>query len=446
MTPWLLLFVIIGALIAANGVFVAAEFAIISASRPRLETMLAEGTKRARRVLDIVTDSANKDRYIATSQLGLSLTSLGLGMYAEHELVRLVLPWVERLGGSAALAHTVSMVAVLAFLTFWHIVLGEMVPKSIALAGPERIALRLIIPMRALYVVLFPIIWLLNRIGTGVLLLLRLPMSADVSFVYSPEELRLIFEESHEEGLLEREEHRLMQRVIEFGKRMVRQVMVPRVKIVGLPVEATVDEALAQVAREAYTRYPVYEKDMDHIVGIVHVKDLVRSRLRDPGSRSVRDLVRYVPFVPESMWTSELFEKMQAERVQLAVVVDEHGGTAGIATMEDLVEEVFGEVRDEFDAEEEEPIARMADASLRVLGSVPLADLAEALDRDLEYEDVETVNGLVMDLLGRPPRVGDQVEDEHLRLVVERVDSLTVHSARVYDLKRDAEAPPQEAP
>jgi CBS domain containing-hemolysin-like protein len=279
--------------------------------------------------------------------------------------------------------------------------------------------------------VFYPIIMILNVIGNATLRLLKLPISADMSTVYSQDELRLIFEESHEEGLLEGEEHRLMQRVISFGKRAVRQVMVSRTKTVALPIEATVDEALKVVAVEGYTRYPVYERNIDHIVGMVHVKDLLRSRLRGPGDRPVRDLKRYIPLVPESMLTSELFEKMQAERVQMAVVIDEHGGTDGIVTMEDLVEEIFGEVRDEFDAEEEAPMARQPDGTWRVQGSVLLPDLAETLEIELEYEDVETVNGLIMDLLGRPPRVGDVVEDEGVRYQVNQVGDNTVTSLTV---------------
>ncbi|MBM3461130.1 MAG: HlyC/CorC family transporter [Armatimonadetes bacterium] len=428
-------------LILINGIFVAAEFGIISVARPRIATLAAEGSSAARRVNEIITSAPAQDRYIATAQLGLSLASLGLGMYAEHGLVGWLTPHLEGIPGLHAhtVAEAVSTGLVLAALTFFHIVLGEMVPKSIALARPEKTAFLLVWPMRVVYVVFYPIIAILNVMGNATLGLLKLPISADVSTVYSQDELRLIFEESHEEGLLEGEEHRLMQRVIAFGKRAVRQVMVSRTKTVALPVEATVDQALKVVAAEGYTRYPVYERNIDHIVGMVHVKDLVRSRLRGPGDRPLGDLKRYVPLVPESMLISEMFEKMQTERVQMAVVLDEHGGTDGIVTMEDLVEEIFGEVRDEFDAEEEEPMARQADGDWRVQGSVLLPDLAEVLDVDLEYEDVETVNGLIMDLLGRPPRVGDVVEDRGVRYQVNQVADNLVLSATVTLLKPPAE-------
>ena len=417
-------------LILINGFFVGAEFALISAPKARLEQLAQDGNRAARLALDTVTNMPRQEHFVATSQLGLSLASLFLGMYAEHGLVEVVMPAIT-LGH----AHAVATFLVLAFLTFWHIVLGELVPKSIGLLRAERAILVLIRPMLLLGRLLAPFVWVLSRIGQAVLRLLRLPASHDVSFVYSSEELRLIMEESHEKGMLQGEEHELMQNVIDFGERVVRQVMVGRTRIVGVPVDATVDEALKLVVAEGYTRYPVYERDMDHIVGMVHVKDLIRSRRKHPGDRPVRQLKRDLPFVPETMLIDDLFDRMRQERVQMAVVFEENGGTAGLVTMEDLVEEVFGEVRDEFDAEEVEPITALSDGSLRVQGDVPLEDVADALDRDdCEWEGIDRVTGLVVDELGRPPRVGDVVENQHLRIVVESVLDKTVGMARVYNL------------
>jgi CBS domain containing-hemolysin-like protein len=450
MVEWLLLSIATLLLIAANGFFVASEFAIISVSRPRLETLSAEGSSVARRVLGIVSSPASRDLYIATSQLGLSLASLGLGMYAEHRLVSLLVPYVARLtgglGGASTLAaaHSLTGVLVLALLTFWHIVLGEMVPKSIALAHAEKTAFALALPTQLLQIVLYPLVWVLHGIGRLALQLLRLPTSAEGSLIYSHEELAHILEDSHEGGLLEGEEHRLLQKVMTFGQRTVRQVMVARTLTVGLPVTSTVKQALQQVAVEGYTRYPVYERDMDHIVGMVHVKDLLRSRQRGDAEVCVRELLRAVPFVPETMMTSELFSKMQAERIQFAVVVEEHGGTAGIVTMEDLVEEIFGEVRDEFDQEEVEPMRAQNDGSWLVQGTVPLADLEEALDRELDFDEVDTVSGLVMDLLGRPPRVGDRVQEQGLKVVVLAVRDLSVALARVEAVEVPVEGEPDE--
>ena len=425
-----LLLVVSFALIFANGFFVAAEFALISAPKPRLEQLAQEGNRVAALALATASTVSRQEHFVATSQLGLSLASLFLGMYAEHGLVGY---FAERL--PMAHPHVVASVIVLAFLTFWHIVLGELVPKSIGLLRAEPVILMLIRPMLVLGRIFAPLVWVLSRIGQGVLRLLRLPASHDVSFVYSSEELRLIMEESHEKGMLEGEEHELMQNVIDFGERAVRQVMVGRTRIVGVPVDATVDEALKLVVAEGYTRYPVYERDMDHIVGMVHVKDLIRSRRRFPGDRPVRQIKRDLPFVPETMLTDEVFEKMRDERVQMVVVFEENGGTAGLVTMEDLVEEVFGEVRDEFDAEEVEPITTLPDGSLRVQGDVPLEDVADAFDRDdCEWEGIDRVTGLVVDELGRPPRVGDVVENQNLRIVVESVLDKTVGMARVYNL------------
>lgn len=426
----LILLAITFALILANGFFVAAEFALISSPRARLEQLAQEGSRTARLVVETQSSSGLQERYVATSQLGLSLASLGLGMYAEHALVRYFAPDGE------SEAHAIATVGVLAFLTFWHIVLGEMVPKSIGLVRAESTALLLIRPMRWMGGLFAPLVWFLSAVGHAVLRLLRLPVSADISFVYSSEELRLIVEESHEKGMLEGEEHELMQNVINFGERPVRQIMVSRTKIVGLPIDATVEQALKLVVREGYTRYPVYEEDKDHIVGMVHVKDLIRSRRRFPPERPIRELKRELLFVYESMLIDEVFEKMRDARMQMAVVLEETGGTAGIVTMEDLIEEVFGEVRDEFDAEEVEPITRLPDGSLRVQGDVALEDVAEAVDRDdLEWDDgIDRVSGLVVDELSRPPRVGDEIEHQQLRIVVESVQDKAVAVARIYNL------------
>jgi CBS domain containing-hemolysin-like protein len=311
-----------------------------------------------------------------------------------------------------------------------------MVPKSIGLVRAERTAVLLIRPMLWLGRVCSWAVWFLSQIGHLVLRILRLPVTADVSFVYSGEEIRLIVEESHEKGMLEGEEHELMQNVMSFGERPVRQIMVGRTKICGLPVDSTVDQALKLLVAEGYTRFPVYDGDKDHIVGMVHVKDLIRSRRRFPGDRPLRALKRNVLEVYETMPTDEVFEKMRAERMQMAVVLEETGGTAGIVTMEDLVEEVFGEVRDEFDAEEIEPITELADGSLRVTGDAALEDVADTLDRDdFDWGDgIDRVTGLVADKLGRPPRAGDVVEDQGLKVVVESVSEKTVGLARIYNL------------
>lgn len=419
------------ALICVSGFFVSAEFSLISAPRARLEQLAQDGSKKARVIVGILSDAARQERYVATAQLGLSLASLGLGMYAEQGLMRYVAPWF----GSVAYAHTLSIVLVLGALTFVHIVLGEMVPKSIGLERAERTVLMVIRPMQLLGRLLAPFVWVLSTIGHGVLRLFKLPESTDISLVYSPEELRLIVEESHKRGKLEGEEHELMQNVITFGERAVRQVMVARTKVTGLPIDSTVDRALARVAEDAYTRYPVYERDLDHIVGMIHVKDLVRSRRRFSADRPITPLVRQLPFVPQSMETDELFEKMRDERVHMAVVLDEHGGTAGIVTMEDLIEEIFGEVHDEFDFEEVEPITHLDDGSLRVQGDVLLTDVEEAFGRDdLAWEEVETVNALITDRLGRPARMGDSVDDQWLRFVVESMHEKTVATAHVTNL------------
>lgn len=437
MTDVLLLTLIVTGLILANAFFVAAEFALISVSRPRIERMAARRHPLAMKIRELVTSAPAQDRFLATSQLGLSLVSLGLGMYGEHTMTLMLIPWLsglrvlEHAPDPMAMAHAIATGSVLLFLTFWHIVLGEMVPKSLALARPERVIFASILPMRATFVLFYPVIVLLNLLGNLVLRLLRLPVSADMSFVYTPSELRTIMGESADEGLLAQHDERLLRRVIDFEHRHARQVMVNRTRVVGFPAEMRVAEAVPMAAAEAFTRYPVYERDVDHVVGMVHVRDLLCHLREGRGDAILRDLARRVLFVPESMSTSDLFERLQKEKTHMAVVLDERGGTAGIVTLEDLIEEIFGEVRDEFDAEEEPPIVALPDGSLRVQGDVTLTTLQESLELEVTSEDVDTVNGLVTLLLGRPPRVGDGVDSGAIHVDVEQVRGRAVGRARI---------------
>ncbi len=247
---------------------------------------------------------------------------------------------------------------------------------------------------------------------------MKLPISQDLSLVYSPEELRLVFAESRQEGTLPAAQHEWLQSLLGLRQRTVRQVMVARTRVVGLPLEASVLEALQRVRQEGYTRYPLFEGDMDHLVGVVHVRDLFGSLRRGHGDAPIRTLMRACPYLPESLHLDQALERMRSEQAHLAVVVDEHGGTAGIVALEDLVEEVFGEVFDEFDEDEPVPVGELAPGEWSVQGDVLLEDLSETVGCDLQREGVETVSGLVLDLLERPPVVGDVVQWQGVTLEV----------------------------
>jgi len=414
-----LLFVVI------NGVFVAAEFAFLAAPRPALEQRATEGDRFAARVLKLLSSSVLQDRYIATAQLGITLASLGLGMYGEHALAALIEPHIGALPfiGRTALAGVIAI----GFLTLAHIVLGEMVPKGLALQHPERTARVTAWPMRFTLIVLYPLVKLSSLTARMLLRLVGVTRHTNASErVYTPEELQLIVEESEHGGALRAESGRIVRELLEFGDLIASQVMVPRVRVIGIPVGARPADVRRIVAEHRRTRYVVYDGDLDHIVGMLHVKDLLRRLLTDEGVNA-QD-VRRLPVVPETATLDAILGSMQRSGAHMTVVVDEHGGTAGLVTLEDLFEEVVGEI-DEGVPKLPSLVAE-SEGAVRVAGTLRLDELGRHFHLDLEHEDVESVSGLILARLGRPPVVGDVVEYDRIRLEVISTRGRGVKEAR----------------
>ena len=421
---------IILGLILLNGLFVAAEFAIIGASRTRIERLARGGNRLARVVRRVLADARKQDRYIATAQLGITTASLALGMYGEHMLAEWLAHRLEALGGLRWIgAHAVASVAAVGFLTYLHVVLGEMVPKSLALQAPGRVAMGIALPMRAIEVALYPLVMVLNGIGNGIVTLLGVERSAAGEERYrTADELSFIVAESRAGGLIEREPARIVQELLEFSDLAVGEVMVPRTQVVALPLGADSAHVGRIIDSERHTRYPVYDGDLDEVVGVVHVKDLL-AQLRASGTLD-RSMVRDVPFVPATEPLDLVLGALRRARSHLAVVMDEHGGTAGVVTLEDLFEEVVGDIAE---AGEQPVIRREADGSVSVAGTVRLEELGEALGIVLEHEEVDRVSGLILASLGRPAVVGDRVEHEGVVLEVSAVRGRGVQEARVVD-------------
>ena len=421
---------IIAGLIALNGIFVAAEFAIIGSSRPAIEREARRGSRLAGLVWKVLRDAREQDRYIATAQLGITSASLALGMYGEHLLAEWLAHHLEALGEFRWFgAHALASVIAVAFLTYLHVVLGEMVPKSLALQAPARVAMAIAPMMRAFELGLYPLVAALNGIGNGILRLLGVERSAMSEESYrTAAELSFIVAESRAGGLLAREPAKIIQELLEFSDLTAEEVMVPRTRVVALPLGATREEIGAVLESEPHTRFPVYEGSLDDIVGVVHVKDLLGD-LRDGGALG-RDQVRDLPFVPATERLDRVLTALRRGGSHLAVVMDEHGGTAGILTLEDLFEEVVGDIAD---PGERPAIREAADGSMVASGTVRLDELGEALGLELEHVEVNTVSGLVIALLGRPPRIGDRVEYDGVVLEVSTVHGRGVREARVVD-------------
>jgi CBS domain containing-hemolysin-like protein len=397
---------IIVALVVANALFVAAEFAIVGAPRASVEHQAAEGGKLARRVHRILDDPRRQDRYIATTQIGISVASLGLGMYGEHEVAGWIATWLEPLDLTRWIAaQTAASIVAVALLTYVHIVFGEMVPKALALQGAERTALYLSPVVTTIETALRPFVVALNAAGNGVLALLGIRrQDVESERLHTSEELQLIIQESQEGGMLRGESARILRELFEFGDLTAGQVMVPRVQLVGIPVGMEVDELREVIRASAHTRYPVYSGSLDQIVGSVHIKTLLRHVIANrPVTASD---ARPLPYVPATTPLGDVLAAMRRYRAQMAVVMDEQGGTAGLVTIEDLFEEVVGDIQE---GRGRTPIVRLAPGRIRVRGTVRLKDAGDALGISLEHPEVQTVSGLVLAELERPAGVGDIV-------------------------------------
>lgn len=420
---------IVTALILLNGLFVAAEFALIGAPRASVEHKAKLGDRLAIRLRGVLSDRRKQDRYIATAQLGITLSSLGLGMYGEHmlavwlydRLTFLPLPnWIA--------AHALASFVAIVFLTYLHIVVGEMVPKSMALQQAERTALWVATPMRWIQTLLFPLVITLNGVGNMILRLFGMRNSDHATDLYhTSDELEFVIKESQEGGLIRKQTSDVLQELLEFGDLKAREIMVPRVKIVGIPLGAKNGELLKILDKARHTRYLVYKENVDHVVGSIHIKDFLRNKLS--GRPIEQSDARPVPFVPEAASLEQVLQTMRANNAQMVVVFDEYGGTAGLITIEDLFEEIVGDIDESEESTEELQCEK--DGTLYVKGILRLHELAERIGIDLEHTEVDTVGGLVLTLLGRPPALNDVVDFNGAVFTVTEVDGHGVGRCKV---------------
>ncbi len=426
--------IVIALLVLLNGLYVASEFAIIGVRPTQLEQMASEGDAQAQQVLDVVESRPAQDQYIATAQLGITLASLGLAMYGEPAVSHFIEPYlIAWFGLSEATANTVGYFLVLGLLTYLHVVIGEMVPKTLALMDSSTMAIRLSGPMRISQKILYIPVRILNRIGNGLLKLFRIPPAHGQARLLAPEELELIVSESAEGGLILQEEKVMIRNIFDFSDRTVGQVMTPRLKVQSIPLDMPHDELLSLVTESRHSRFPVYDGDLDHIVGILHLKDLIRQSIKPGAKLDLRLILRSAPAVPEDQLIETLLAAFKKQKLHMAVVLDEFGGLSGVVTLEDLVEEVVGEVRDEFDLEPE-PYLQLSPGHLEVAGDYLVDDLQEQvfLGSEEALPDVETVGGLVVAELGRPPQVGDKVTyNENVHFTVLDVDRRAVSRLKI---------------
>jgi CBS domain containing-hemolysin-like protein len=438
-------FLIIALLILANGLFVAAEFAIIGARPSRIEQLARDGNRAAGWIREILHNRTRTDRYIATAQLGITLASVGLGMYAEPAIAHLIEdPLHDWFGLEGTIVHTISFILALTGITYLHVVVGEMVPKSIALQGPERTVLVLSAFMRIVGKLFSIPVSALNRIGLLTLKLLRVPPPGKDSRLYSLDELEMVVLESYAGGLLNQREQELVANILEFSEERVEQVMIPRTLMTAIPMTIPEQALIELVPKTSYSRLPVYRGSVDNIVGMLHLKDLVRQQLSG-GPFDLPSLLRKVSFVPETLPVKSLLASFKRLHQHMAIVIDEHGGTLGLVTLEDLLEEVVGDVRDEFDAGEETPITIVEPGYLIALGVAQLDALAAYVPIPDHDYDIATIGGLVLAELGRRPQVGDEIRTGEITYRVVDVDRLAITRLSIH-FPPDAAPNPDNSP
>jgi CBS domain containing-hemolysin-like protein len=417
-------------LVALNGFFVAAEFALVRVRESRILQLEQEGSARAGVVRETLRDL---DSYLSVCQVGITVASLALGWVGEPAVSHLIRPVLEAVGvASERVVEIVSVALGFAAITYAHLVFGEQAPKYFSIQKAERTALWISRPLKLFMPLFRPVVWIVNASTNFVLRPWGIRLGEEME-AHSEEELRIMITSSTASGVLEPEEREYLNNVFDFGDRVAREIMVPRPDIEALPSDAPLAELAERAAFGRYTRYPVYEEDLDNILGAVHVKDLFRAAKEEPEGFDMQTLVRECLVVPENKSIEQILQEFQKRKLQMAIVIDEWGSVEGLITIEDILEEIVGEIQDEFD-EGEAAIEQIGDDLYAVDGRIPITEVNEHFELDLPHEDFDTIGGFILGTLGRPPEVGDTIEADGAVMNVKSVDGPRVS---MLTLRRD---------
>ena len=420
---------IITSLLLLNAFFVAAEFALVGVRKTRILQLSNEGNFDAKLALDAVK---NIDRYIAAVQLGITISSLGIGWVGESTIARLIHPLFSFLPDSfeSLTTHTVAITVAFALITVLHVVIGELMPKSIALQFPEGTTLFVAKPMYVVTRLFAPMIFLLNGLGNILLRMCRIEPASGHHLVHSTEELNMLIDASYKGGVLNEKETEMLQNVFKFSDLTAEQIMIPRPDMVCIPLDISQENLSKILIENQYTRYPVYGSDLDHIVGFLHIKDIYPI-IAEHKKIELSSILREAFFIPETMTIDNLAVEFQKRRFQMAIVVDEFGGTSGLVTLEDVLEEIFGEVQDEFD-EEEKDVKQTGENVYEICGKMRTDEFNEYFNVSLDDdEDVKTIGGYFVKKLGRIAKENDEISDEFFTYRVVKTDSARVLKLRI---------------
>jgi putative hemolysin len=430
-------------LVLVNAFFVAAEYALVSVRPTRVEELLQQGRPGARAVKKALE---HLDRFIAATQLGVTVASLTLGWLGEPALSGLLEPLLALLPAAwvGVAGRTISAIIAFTVITFLEVVVGELMPKAIALQRAETIALVVATPTRIIGLIFNPFIWVVNGAGNFSLRLLGLEPAGGPEASHSEEELRLLVHASGESGALEVSQREMLTAVFDFGDLTAREAMVPRTEMIAIPADASLDEFIQRAIKHPFSKFPVYEGDLDHIVGIANVKDLVRVQHDARRTATVRGLLREALFVPDTIRLDALLRQFRAGRQHIAIVLDEYSGTSGLVTLDDLVGRILGDVADPFDKSAPD-IQRLPTGAYLVNGLTNIEDVNDRLGLKLHDDFYDTIAGFVLGRLGRMARVGDTLEADGVRLKVEALDGLRISRLSVYPLQTEGAEGKKEA-
>ncbi|QHT62024.1 HlyC/CorC family transporter [Paenibacillus lycopersici] len=418
--------VLILVLVFLNGFFVAAEFAMVKVRSSRIDTLVQDGNRKAR-FASLLT--SNLDAYLSACQLGITLASLGLGWVGEPTVSHILEPLLEKLRLGEVAVSTISFIVAFSVITVFHIVLGELAPKTYAIRKAEPVTLWTAVPLIAFHKVMYPFIYLLNGMANGMLKSIGIEPAAEHESAHTEEEIRILMKESHKSGLIDNTELTLVDNIFEFAETHAREIMIPRTEMICLYANLPFEENQAIALKEMHTRYPLCEKDKDNIIGFIHIKDLLkvsRQHIED-----IREIARPMTTVPDSMHISTLLKLMQKKKTQIAILIDEYGGTSGLVTLEDIMEEIVGEIQDEFD-EERPDVEPKEDGSHSVNGMMLIEAVNSCFGTEIESDDYDTIGGWMYAQLENPPTQGQRVVHPiGFEFIIEETDHLRISRIQI---------------
>ncbi|HGN6580516.1 hemolysin family protein [Bacillus cereus] len=429
--------VMVAILIAFTGFFVAAEFAIVKIRSSRIDQLVAEGKRGALAAKKVTT---NLDEYLSACQLGITVTAMGLGWLGEPTIEKLLHPLFEKWNLNPSISSVLTFGLAFMIMTYLHVVVGELAPKTMAIQKAERVTLLLAGPLMMFYRVMYPFIWVLNgsaRVITG---LFGLKPASEHEVAHTEEELRLILSDSYESGEINQAEYKYVNNIFEFDNRIAKEIMVPRTEIVGFYLEDSVEEHMKVIQNERYTRYPIFGEDKDDIIGMVNVKDFfIRYMTEDQKDlSSIRSYMRPIIEVMETTPIHDLLLQMQKKRIPMAVLYDEYGGTAGIVTLEDILEEIVGEIRDEYDEDEAPPIQHVNEQHIIVDGKVLISEVKDLFGLHIEEDDVDTIGGWIM-MQNHEIEEGQHVDAEGYEFKVLEKDAYQIKRVEIRKMEQEQE-------